>query len=469
MLWIPLSIALFAALPPATAGAIVLVGGFLLLPERIGLDVPVLPPLGKHEISVFGALVGMLVFARGRLLAARPGRGWDLLWIAMLVGCVLTGFANRDAIAVGGSLRPAMSPYDGLSLGVTEAIVFGLPFLLGRALFRSTRDAWALVAVLVVALLAYSPLMLWEVRMSPQLHNTLYGFHPHDFGQNYRWAGWRPQVLTRHPLDLARFAACAALATLAFARTRRRVLGLPATPLFGYLAGVVVLCKSLAPILYLSVSAPILFLVRPSRVAAIATILVIGASVYPAARWIGVFPTEPVVALIGTAAEERAESLAFRLRNEDVLLAHARARPLLGWGTWGRNRVYDEAGDDASVTDGLWIVMLGRQGLVGLFTCYAMLVVPVVYAGRRLRRLPQPGQRGLVGLLALAVGLIAVDLLPNSSLPPYTVALSGALLGLARTPAPAPAPEPEKQRIPRAVGAAAPGLAGTSPLPPRGA
>ena len=53
--------------------------------------------------------------------------------------------------------------------------------------------------------LIYVPLCLFEVRMSPQLHNMVYGFAQHSFGQTVRGGGWRPMVFMQHGLAVGLF------------------------------------------------------------------------------------------------------------------------------------------------------------------------------------------------------------------------------------------------------------------------
>ena len=61
--------------------------------------------------------------------------------------------------------------------------------------------------------------------------------------------------------------------------------------------------------------------------------------------------------------DERAQSLEFRLDNEDLLIAKALQRPIFGWGGWGRNFVYDESEHRrVTVVDGMWIIALGSYG-----------------------------------------------------------------------------------------------------------
>ena len=75
----------------------------------------------------------------------------------------------------------------------------------------------------------------------------------------------------------------------------------------------------------------------------------------------------------------------FRFMNEDLLAAKAMQRPVFGWGGWGRSRVFsEETGEDLTVTDGLWIIILGSSGFFGLITLMSMLLLPAILL-RRLR------------------------------------------------------------------------------------
>lgn len=53
---------------------------------------------------------------------------------------------------------------------------------------------------LVIAGLIYTVPMLYEIRMSPQLHTIFYGYFPHSFGQQARGGGFRPVVFMGHGL-----------------------------------------------------------------------------------------------------------------------------------------------------------------------------------------------------------------------------------------------------------------------------
>jgi hypothetical protein len=109
-----------------------------------------------------------------------------------------------------------------------------------------------------------------------------------------------------------------------------------------------------------------------------------------------------------------------------LLLKHAMRRPVFGWGTFGRNRVYDENGKDISVTDGEWIIQLGTFGYVGHLTFFATLLLPLMRYLRRRKKMPQRLQN-LCTLFALLVALFVLDLIPNARSDYLSLIYAGAL------------------------------------------
>ena len=101
------------------------------------------------------------------------------------------------------------------------------------------------------------------------------------------------------------------------------------------------------------------------------------APVYYLTRGTELWSGQALVALADmTVGPSRGALLDYRLENEDLLIAKALQRPIFGWGTWGRNRVYDELGADISITDGFWIIILGCHGLVGLSSMTLSMLLP---------------------------------------------------------------------------------------------
>jgi hypothetical protein len=181
---------------------------------------------------------------------------------------------------------------------------------------------------------------------------------------------------------------------------------------------------------------PLLLFGTPRAQTRLATLLTCVVLAYPALRSADLFPTGLLLDLSARVAQDRAHSLGQRFENEDMLVKKAGERALFGWGGFGRNRVYDAAGNDVSVTDGAWIATYGAGGAAGFICVFGLLTVPVFRAGRALRKLRVGPERLLLGTVSLLVAFVGIDLLPNglfSALPLFLAgALGGAATGLAQ-------------------------------------
>ena len=131
-------------------------------------------------------------------------------------------------------------------------------------------------------------------------------------------------------------------------------------------------------------------------------------------------------------SKERASSLEFRFDHEQKLLERASERFWFGWGRYGRSRIYDEYGGDRSVTDGYWIITLGQFGFIGFMAAFLLLTLPVFYAASALKFTNSLRESLSLAALALIVAIGVIDLLPNASLRPWTLLITGALYGQGR-------------------------------------
>jgi hypothetical protein len=433
VLFVPFSVAVFAVARPAAAAITVILVGSLLLPERVGFDLPGLPPVDKYGLSSFCALVGSALTAGRRLAAARPGRGVDLFVWILLLGMVGTSATNRDVLVYGPTVLPALTMYDALSNGARALFAWVVPFILGRALFRTDADLRLLAVSLVVAALLYSPLVLYEVRMSPQLHRMIYGFHQHDFIQTVREGGWRPMVFVYHGLVLATFVLAALLCGVGLRRARVPLPGgIPSGFAVFWLTVVLVLLKSAGALVYSLVLMPATLLLRARTLARIAQLLVAFVLAFPLLRALQLFPTAALVDLAAQWNQARASSLAFRFANEDALVAKAMERWLFGWGGFGRNRIYAEWGGDISVTDGFWIIQFGSGGAFGFVAVFGLLIGPVWMAARTVKRLRDGVAGTLLAVVTMVLAITVVDLLPNGLNTMVPLFMAGALAGIAQ-------------------------------------
>ena len=174
---------LFRTLPLQMALIWSILAGYLLLPTGTGINLPMVPVIDKTLIPSLSAAVMCLVVARRQALDTALGRSAvvpapalrrpekTLLagFVLLVLGTpVITVLQNADPVIAGPTFIPGLRPYDALSITASAAITL-LPFLLAQR-FLATAQAHRLVLlVLVVAMLAYSLLVLFEVRMSRSL------------------------------------------------------------------------------------------------------------------------------------------------------------------------------------------------------------------------------------------------------------------------------------------------------------
>ena len=430
--WPLIALCLFQVRPVGQALLWTILGAHLLLPVGTSIKFEMIPAFDKSSIATLSALLGCLLV--GKRLRLFNGFGLpEILIVMLLVSPFITSELNTDPLRMGVAWRPGVGHYDAISAVVAQFIFF-VPFLLGRQILRSSSDNQNLLQVLVLAGLFYSLPMLFEVRMSPQLHTWIYGYFPHSFGQQMRDGGFRPVVLIGHGLGVAFFAMTAVVAAAALWRARVRVLNWPGGAITGYLAVVLLLCKSLGSFVYGAVAAPLVRLAPPRIQLLWAVALVSVALLYPTLRATDLFPTTHLVEMAASVSDDRAQSLKFRFDQEQQLLDHAWERFMFGWGRFGRNRVYDEdSGRDISITDGRWIITMGQFGFFGFLAEFGLLALPIFRAASAIKYTHSVREQVFLAALSLILAINVVDLLPNASLTPFTWLIAGTLLGSAET------------------------------------
>jgi hypothetical protein len=456
--WVPVVFLLFARFRPSTACAISYLGAYMLLPVGYGFNVPVLPPLARMQLVTLCVPFALAFLAPAALRNMRIGSGIDWIVFAVSLSSFATTLANQDPIVVGDTALPALRFYDAISNALRDFIWVGFPFLYGRILFRRPADLYPLLVAYAVAGVAYSGLVLFEARMAPTLHATLYGFESHgetSFAQTVRGGGWRPQVFVGSGLSLSLLIAHMTICATALAKARLRILMLPRSLVAPYLYGILLVCKSVGSIVLGTLTVAMQLLLRPRtqlRIAAVLCVLAIG---YPLLRSAELVPISQLEAFARTISDERFVSLSFRFREEEQLFQKARERLWLGWGTYGRNSVYDpETGQDISIADGYWIISLGSFGIVGFLSRFLVFAGPVWLTLRRWGQIRGERERILVLALAWILTTQLVDMIPNAMIDSIHFFLCGALAGAVRVPARVPAgPRRAKPPIPEVYGA----------------
>ncbi len=405
-------------------------GAMLLLPVGAEIKFPGVPAFDKNSIPNLVALVAFMMILRRLPRFVNRFGVVELLFCASVAEPFITAQLNYDAILVGDRVLPGEDLHEALSVVVAQ-FIWLTPFFLGRELFRSSEENETILRVVVVAALFYSIPILFEIRASPQLHNWLYGYHAHEFGQQMREGGFRATVFLGHGLVVALFVAEAAIAGAALWRIQARVFRFAPGGVTAYLSAVLILSKSLGALLYAAILVPLVRLANPRAQLRVAVVLASIAVAYPLLRVAHLVPTGLAIDAAMSISVDRGESLEFRFDNDAMLLDRASERFIFGWGRFGRNRIFDEGGKDISVTDGHWIIIIGAFGLFGFITEFGLLTIPVFRAAAALKFAETMRERIMLAALALIVAMNIFDLLLNDALRPWTWLLVGALLGRA--------------------------------------
>ncbi len=346
------------------------------------------------------------------------------LYIAFLCTPFLTSLNNSAPIVRETGVIPAMTSYDALAQAGANLITL-IPFLLGYAFFKEEKRRRWLVQALLMAGLAYSILMLIEVRLSPQLHFWVYGFFPSSFAQQMRGGGFRPAVFLGHGLLVATFCAMALIAAIAMWRQRTMTWRMPPLLPVAYLGVLLVLCKSAGALVLATLIGGAMAFLKPGRVAFIACLLCALVLIYPLPRALGLIPVTTISNITGSFSNDRQGSFQTRVTNENFLLERSSQKPIFGWGTWGRNRTAFEDTGIETLTDGTWIISLGTWGWAGYFAMFGLLSIAGLRGLTRSRDLNDISITDAALFAILAINML--DLIPNSSLRPLTWLIAGAL------------------------------------------
>lgn len=433
---------LFQRLPLERAVIWALIAPAMVLPSATGIDLPAIPAMNKTTLPNVMLLIMAAGYASQKFTIMPRSTLGKVLIVFLLAGPFLTALTNTDPLIFQAGFIPGLSPYDALS-SVAYAVMLTAPFLVGRHCLGSLEAHRTILQVLVLGMLVYSIPMLLEIRMSPQLHNWVYGFYPSAFGQQFRAGGFRPVVFMNHSLVVSLFTMFALVAATALWRASRSDPALAGGQWMVkllFLLVLLVLCKSLAALIYALFAILVIAMLGVRMQLRIAAMLALLAILYPVLRGTDLVPVETMLDLARSYSEDRAGSLQFRFDNESLLLERASERMLFGWGSWGRNHIHDPVtGAELTTVDGYWIIVISAFGWIGFLATFGLLALPILAMPGKFRR---EGARAVppeTAALCLLLAINMVDLLPNAALLPLTWLIAGSLLGYAeRGPEEAP-------------------------------
>jgi tetratricopeptide (TPR) repeat protein len=425
--WIPCVMCFFVFMPARKATATAIVGAWLLLPP-ISLEIAGLPDYSKSTAATIGIVLGTVLFGSHLLLKFRF-RWFDGV---MLLFC-LTG--------IGSSLQNGLGLYDGLSDAFANCITWGVPYLLGRLYFNDLEGLRTFTIAMVIGGLSYVLPCLWEIRMSPHLMRNIYGV---GGWQGLRLGGFRPNVFFKTGLELGLWMTAASLT--AWWLWRCGTLKKIGPVRFGsilllILVGTTVLCRSTGALILLAGGMFILWASTRFQTRMLLWALVLIFPLYAAVRIPNFWAGEQLVELTKTGiGPERAESLEYRFKCENLLIAKAVQRPVWGWAGWNRSAVYftdDPRFQDSFHQvpfDGVWTATLSGKGFVGLILWYIVMELPVmIFLARFPARLWRHPEVAPAAVVATLLGLYMIDCILNGFINIIYISLAGGLISLKPT------------------------------------
>lgn len=414
--WIPFVMILFMVLPPRRAVVASFIIAWLFLP-MYSFNLPgLLPDYDKVSATCLGIFLATAIFDAGRFMTFRP-KWYDLpmaLWC-----CVSLPSAMHNGLGI----------YEGLSGIMYQTITWGVPYLIGRIYFNSLEGLRELALGVIIGGIVYVPLCLYEIRMSPQLHTMVYGFHQHDFSQAKRGGGWRPTVFMQHGLAVATFMCTATLmaAWVAISDGRRRIMGMPLTVFALGLFATAVLCKSSGATLLMLGGLATLAFVRTTKLSFPIWGLLALPFAYMLVRTVGGWDASQIKEFAGMVSARAEDSIRFRLNAETNLWNDLGSRKLLGATRFYWASVNPEEGLRI-VPDGLWVVALGRFGIVGVLACFACFATPVAIFLTRFRISQWANPLVAVGAVwGMCLALWSIDCLSNAMVNPLFLLAAGGL------------------------------------------
>jgi len=294
----------------------------------------------------------------------------------MISWCILPYFT---------SVHNELGAYDGVQASVEQFVDDGIPYIVGRLYFGNYPALKDLGLGMLIGALVILPLVVVELKMSPQMHTWIYGWYPHSFAQTIRDGGYRPSVFMSHGLELAIWNSAAAFMGWQMYLRKTITKEIPIIKI-RILPAIIIL--TLVFLRSHSSGAIALFLIAMIvyemgirlRTTLPILALCILPILYVSLRGSGAWDGQNFIQLSEkvTGSADRASSLEYRMLNENLLSEKAREHLLVGWGRFGRNFIKDEEGKIITVADGRWIIVFGENGIIGLSANILIMTLPAV-------------------------------------------------------------------------------------------
>jgi hypothetical protein len=432
--WIPVVFYIFLRYPPQRAVIISFIFAWLFLPVA-NIKFAGIPDYNKMSATSYGILLATAVYDSERFQSFKVS--W-ILW------CVIAPMMS--------SLTNDLGLHDAISGALSQTITWGVPYFLGRIYLNNFEGLKQLAIGIFIGGLVYIPFIWFENRTFSSLHMAVYGIDTgRDIGQSFRLGGYRAQVFMEHGLMLSVWMMAASLMGVVLWRMGiiKRIWNQSIGLWIAILLFTFINLRSTGAYNLFLIGIFTLFLAWKFRTTVMVWLLTAAICLYLLLGFSGTFPNKPIIAYISQIfPPERVQSLQFRFDNEEILSLKARERMAFGWGGFGRNRVFNEAGEDISVTDSLWILAFGVYGLFGLVTLTASILLPVIaFCVRYPARLWTNPRVAPAAALAVCLCLYMLDCVLNAMINPIFMLAAGGLVGMALQPRKVPTPQVNRQLV----------------------
>lgn len=364
--WFPIVVYLFIRFPPQRAVVISFVTAYLFLPLA-AFKLPSIPvEYNKTSATCLGILLATCLYDAERFKTFR----FSLFDIPIIIWC-LCPFAS--------SMTNGLGAYDGFSSTISQTMGWGVPYFLGRIYLNSFYGLRQLAIGIFWGGLIYAPLCILETATHINLHGLIYRFTAGS--ADLRYGGYRPSVFLQNGLALGTWMMFATLMGIILWRTKtiKQIRNFPMSWVISFLLLAFILVKATGAYFLLVMALIIVFTAQLYGTGLLLWLLIGGMFTYLYLGVVGEFPGQEVIDFLANFIDpDRLQSLGFRFMNEEVLSAKARQQILFGWGGYGRNQLYKEGGYAITITDSLWIIAFGINGLVGLISIFTTLLLPVL-------------------------------------------------------------------------------------------
>lgn len=399
-----------------SVGTSVLVGE-LFLPVA-ATKVPLLL-LDKEAIIA----LALLFFGLKKIWSSSHAPHWKWIDFPMILWCVVPFFS---------SWSNDLGFYDGVYGIIQRFLHWGVFYFLGAWTYGQHSGLLQIEELLWKGGLLYVPFCLYELRFSPQLHRILYGYHQHSFQQMMRYEGYRPMVFMSHGLMVGMWLMASTLAGYSIAL--KKDLPISRYPVFLMLfLGMIALTlfiKSFLAATLLCLAILGLALGHKRKTLWVPYGLMTASVGYGILRALQIWSGKSLIDLATQIyGSERAQSLEFRLLNENLLIKKAWERLWLGWGGWNRGSIFSpEMQKIVSTYDGLWTIALSENGLVGLFSVSLIFALPSIFLLKGLFGTKESQSRSITVLsFSILMTSFMVDNLFNALINPFFILICGAL------------------------------------------